>query len=280
MSGFDKHKVQALFFIFSFLNWTWVIGGSQQTCPCLSVLLPNVPLSLWLWFVMRCHHPSDRTTCDSNRDGMTAGCWLDWCACFSSGFTDLDKQKPGLPPDSPTGCWSSTAVWSVWVETSCSLLFSFRFRTWGVFAECYSLSVKCRFASLDFGCPAGQTDWLKTHWRIWEKKPSISSVSYFCDVSNCNFHFVERNLISFFFFFLPTICSILSMSLLLHLSSFPIPHGMWLTAAEVDLLLKILSGCQTNGSWFQAVEDKISLIVSSLQRLILLAADHCKALSC
>lgn len=118
---------------------------------------------------MRCHHPSDRTTCDSNRDGMTAGCWLDWCACFSSGFTDLDKEKPGLPPDSPTGCWSSTAVWSVWVETSCSLLYSFRFRTWGVFAGCCSLSVKCQFAFWDFGCPAGQTDWLKTHWRIWEK---------------------------------------------------------------------------------------------------------------
>lgn len=32
------------------------------------------------------------------------------------------------------------------------------------------------------------------------------------------------------------------------------------------------------GSWFQAVEDKISLLVSSLQLLILLAADHCKAL--
>lgn len=150
---------------------------------------------------MRCHHPSDRTTCDSNRDGMTAGCWLDWCACFSSGFTDLDKQKPGLPPDSPTGCWSSTAVWSVWVETSCSLLYSFRFRTWGVYAGCCSLSVKCQFAFLDFGCPAGQTDWLKTHWRIWEKKPSVSSVSYFCYVSNCNFHVVERNLICFFFFF-------------------------------------------------------------------------------
>lgn len=96
------------------------------------------------------------------------------------------------------------------------------------------------------------------------KKPSVSSVSYFCYVSNCNFQL--------------TICFILSMSLLLHLSSFPIPHGMWLTAAEVDLLLKILSGCQTNGSWFQAVEDKISLLVSSLQLLILLAADHCKAL--
>ena len=121
---------------------------------------------------MRRHHPSDRTTCDSNRDGITAGCWLDRCACFSSGFTDLDKQKPGLPPDSPTGCWSSTAVWSEWVETSCSLLFSFRFRTWGVFAECCSLSVKCRFAFLDFGCaaanPSGQIYWLKTHWRIWE----------------------------------------------------------------------------------------------------------------
>lgn len=150
---------------------------------------------------MRCHHPSDRTTCDSNRDGMTAGCWLDWCACFSSGFTDLDKQKPGLPPDSPTGCWSSTAVWSVWVETSCSLLYSFRFRTWGVFAGCCSLSVKCQFAFWGFGCPAGQTDWLKTHWRIWEKKPSVSSVSYFCYVSNCNFHDVERNLICFFFVF-------------------------------------------------------------------------------
>lgn len=150
---------------------------------------------------MRCHHPSDRTTCDSNRDGMTAGCWLDWCACFSSGFTDLDKEKPGLPPDSPTGCWSSTAVWSVWVETSCSLLYSFRFRTWGVFAGCCSLSVKCQFAFWGFGCPAGQTDWLKTHWRIWEKKPSVSSVSYFCYVSNCNFHDVERNLICFFFCF-------------------------------------------------------------------------------
>lgn len=153
---------------------------------------------------MRCHHPSDRTTCDSNRDGMTAGCWLDWGACFSSGFTDLDKEKPGLPPDSPTGCWSSTAVWSVWVETSCSLLYSFRFRTWGVFAGCCSLSVKCQFAFLDFGCPAGQTDWLKTHWRIWEKKPSVSSVSYFCYVSNCNFHDVERNLICFFCLFFLT----------------------------------------------------------------------------
>lgn len=34
------------------------------------------------------------------------------------------------------------------------------------------------------------------------KKPSVSSVSYFCYVSNCNFHVVERNLICFFFFFL------------------------------------------------------------------------------
>lgn len=34
-----------------------------------------------------------------------------------------------------------------------------------------------------------------------KKKPSVSSVSYFCYVSNCNFHVVERNLICFFFFF-------------------------------------------------------------------------------
>lgn len=151
---------------------------------------------------MRCHHPSDRTTCDSNRDGMTAGCWLDWCACFSSGFTDLDKQKPGLPPDSPTGCWSSTAVWSVWVETSCSLLYSFRFGH-GEFSQdvvLYRSNVSSLFWILVVQL-VKQTDWKHIEEYEKKKKPSVSSVSYFCYVSNCNFHDVERNLICFFFVF-------------------------------------------------------------------------------
>lgn len=126
MNGVNKRNV-----FFSEMNLSHLKLAAGLLVCCLSFLI--VPLSAWFWFVMSGHHLNGRTTYDSNRDGMTACCcWVCWCACFSSKFTDPDKERPGLHPDSPTQCRGSTVVWSLWVETSCLLFFSLLVWTCGV----------------------------------------------------------------------------------------------------------------------------------------------------
>ena len=93
MSWFNNHNVQADFFFFFFFSEMNLSHLKLTADLLISRLFPFQPLSGWLWFTVSCHRPSDRATCESNRDFMAAGCRLCWCVCFCGKFTDPVKRE-------------------------------------------------------------------------------------------------------------------------------------------------------------------------------------------